>query len=131
MKLKPAENRDQARVERETKIQKASFVERRLFYLKKRLLHIFLLINMFAMFMPTWAQAQSPTLPPQISAILKSMTPQERVGQLFVVTFKGTDVGDTSEIYDLIVNYHIGGVVLLAQNDNFTAAPDTLTRHTP
>ena len=128
MKLKPAENRDQAWVERETKIQKASFVERRLFYLKKRLLHIFLLINMFAMFMPTWAQAQSPTLPPQISAILKSMTPQERVGQLFVVTFKGTDVGDTSEIYDLIVNYHIGGVVLLAQNDNFTAAPDTLTQ---
>lgn len=56
--------------------------------------------------------------------ILDLMTPEERVGQLFLITFKGRDVSDTSSIYDLIVNKHIGGVVLQAANDNFTG-PDT------
>ena len=49
------------------------------------------------------------------------------MGQLFLVTFQGTDASDASQIYDLIVNYHVGGVVLLADNDNFAAVPDTLT----
>ncbi len=57
--------------------------------------------------------------------VLERMPPEERVGQLFLVTFRGTEVGETSEIYDLIVRYHVGGVILLAANDNFTA-PDTL-----
>ena len=56
--------------------------------------------------------------------ILDQMTPEERVGQLFLITFKGRDVSETSPIYDLIVNKHIGGVVLQAANDNFTG-PDT------
>ncbi len=54
------------------------------------------------------------------------MTPEERVGQLFLVTFNGTDASETSQIYNLITQYHIGGVVLLAGNDNFVAAPDTI-----
>jgi beta-N-acetylhexosaminidase len=60
-------------------------------------------------------------------AILVTMTPEERVGQLFLVTFRGTDVSAESQIYDLIVNHHIGGVVLLADHDNFLAEPDTVT----
>jgi beta-N-acetylhexosaminidase len=56
---------------------------------------------------------------------LDQMTPEERIGQLFLVTFTGTDTGDTSQIYDLIANHHVGGVVLLAGNDNFSAAPNT------
>lgn len=66
---------------------------------------------------------------PQVSTaevVLVSMTPEERVGQLFLVTFRGTDTGAESQIYDLIVNHHIGGVVLQAENDNFVAAPDTV-----
>lgn len=57
--------------------------------------------------------------------ILSKMTPQERVGQLFLVTFKGRDVSEKNVIYDLIVNKHIGGVVLLASNDNFIG-PDNI-----
>jgi len=60
-------------------------------------------------------------------AILKSMTPEERVGQLFLVTFRGTDTSPESQIYDLIVNHHIGGAVLVTENDNFVAAPYTVT----
>jgi beta-N-acetylhexosaminidase len=54
------------------------------------------------------------------------MSPAERVGQLFLVTFNGTDTGITSQIHDLITRHHIGGVVLLSSNDNFAPAPDTV-----
>jgi beta-N-acetylhexosaminidase len=55
------------------------------------------------------------------------MTPEERVGQLFLVTFQGTDAHDQTEIYDLIANHHVGGVVLLTANDNFLPQPDTIS----
>ena len=44
--------------------------------------------------------------------LLERMTPEERVGQLFLVTFTGTKVGPESEIFDLIYNryvFSIGG----------------------
>jgi beta-N-acetylhexosaminidase len=59
--------------------------------------------------------------------MLALMTPEERVGQLFLVTFNGSNTEKKSQIYDLITNYHVGGVVLLASNDNFVAAPETVT----
>jgi beta-N-acetylhexosaminidase len=65
---------------------------------------------------------------PDVTAILNSMTPEERVGQLFLVTFTGTDTSETSQIYNLMTQYHVGGVVLLAQNDNFVPAPDTVAQ---
>ncbi len=48
-----------------------------------------------------------------------SLTPEEKVGQLFLITFNGVDTGPTSPIFDLITNYHIGGIVLDRDNDNF------------
>lgn len=47
------------------------------------------------------------------------LTPAEKVGQLFLVTFKGTNVDQTSQIYDLVAKRHIGGIVFKAANDNF------------
>jgi len=61
-------------------------------------------------------------------ALLDTLTAEERVGQLFLVTFTGTDIGQDSQIFDLIVNHHIGGVILQKENDNFTASPQTLTQ---
>jgi beta-N-acetylhexosaminidase len=58
--------------------------------------------------------------------LLDRMSPQERVGQLFLAAFSGSSTDETTQIYDLIVNYNIGGVVLLNENDNFTASPDTI-----
>ena len=55
------------------------------------------------------------------------MIPEERVGQLFLVTFQGTDTHDQTQIYDLIANHHVGGVVLQAVNDNFVPQPDTIS----
>ena len=50
------------------------------------------------------------------------MTPEERVGQLFLVTFKGTQVGPETPMYTLISKYGVGGVVLVAANNNFTGS---------
>lgn len=58
-------------------------------------------------------------------ALWDTMTPEERVGQLFLVTFNGTDVGFESQIYDLITNYHVGGVILQQESDNFLPPPQT------
>ncbi len=90
----------------------------------KRVVHSSLIVFFFlsAFWRVPQAGAQS-----SVQGILNAMTPQERVGQLFLMTFRGTNLEPDSKIYDLIVNRHIGGVVLLAGNDNFVDAPDTVT----
>jgi beta-N-acetylhexosaminidase len=56
----------------------------------------------------------------EAQAILATMSVEERVGQLFLVTFKGDAVLPESAITELITGYYVGGVVLLAENDNIT-----------
>ncbi len=58
----------------------------------------------------------------QAQDLLARMTPEERVGQLFLLTFQGNDTAPETQIYDLIANHHIGGVILLAANDNIVAS---------
>lgn len=63
----------------------------------------------------------------QAQELLDTLTPEERVGQLFLVTFSGANASPENLIYDLLANYHIGGVMLRRENDNFIGAPDTVT----
>ncbi|MEW6651605.1 MAG: hypothetical protein AB1453_15625, partial [Chloroflexota bacterium] len=65
---------------------------------------------------------QSDDLAQQVNRIMAQMTPEQKVGQLFLVTFNGTDVGRDSQIYNLITTYRVGGIVLRADNDNFDVA---------
>jgi len=60
-----------------------------------------------------------------VQEIIARMSVEERVGQLFVVTFAGSDVGPGSDIAQLIVQYRVGGVVLLSSNGNFSNQGDT------
>ena len=76
---------------------------------------------------PLQVHAQTAAPPLEVRQLFDSMTPEERVGQLFLITFTGTDTSQQSQIYDLIANHDIGGVVLSAGNDNFVAAPNTAT----
>jgi beta-N-acetylhexosaminidase len=57
-------------------------------------------------------------------ALLDQMTVEERVGQLFMVSFLGDSAIPESDIADLITNYRVGGVILLAENDNITGQDD-------
>ncbi len=68
---------------------------------------------------PARAQTSGGTPAEQAAALLVKLTPEEKVGQLFLMTFKGSTITEDSPIYDLIANRHLGGVVLQAQNDNF------------
>jgi beta-N-acetylhexosaminidase len=54
----------------------------------------------------------------QAEQMLNRMTPEERVGQLMLVTFQGVDTSSMSQIYDLVVNRHVGGVILRSENNN-------------
>jgi len=82
----------------------------------------------------TQTENQTPTQTPELVetpnpsdlalTLLESLTPEELVGQLFLVTFDGTNIGAETQIYDLITNYHIGGTILRADKDNFTFDPD-------
>lgn len=96
----------------------------------KRWLNVVLLcVLVMAALAPLTAQGQGIDPAGQQARLrLAALTPEERVGQLFLVTFNGTDVSETSQIYDLIVNHHVGGVVLLAAHDNFAAAPGTVSQ---
>lgn len=87
-----------------------------------------MLALVLSLLQPTPAvQAETQLQTSQAQAVLAAMTPEERVGQLFLVTFQGTDAHDQTRIYDLIANRHVGGVVLLAGNDNFLPEPDTIS----
>jgi beta-N-acetylhexosaminidase len=77
---------------------------------------------------PFAARAQPPRSPrfDDAAGLLERMSPEERVGQLFVVSFKGSAPPPDDPIFDLIQNFHISGVMVDYGNDNFAAGPDTL-----
>jgi len=74
--------------------------------------------------------AQIETPEQRAAEMLATLIPEERVGQLFLVTFNGPEglpnTPDSNQIYDLVTNYHIGGVVLRADNDNFVGSDQTI-----
>ena len=96
----------------------------------RRFFHWVMLLALVASFMrpvTSIAHAQTSTPGSKAEAILATMSPEERVGQLFLVTFTGTDTSPESQVYDLIANRHVGGVVFQASNDNFQPAPNSVT----
>ena len=69
---------------------------------------------------PAHAQGENP-----IAERLAAMSPEERVGQLFIVTFLGRDPTPESDIARLVLEDQVGGVVLLASNGNVSNQDDT------
>lgn len=63
-----------------------------------------------------------------LAQLIAQMTPEATIGQLFVVAFPGTDTSATSDIRDLILNYHIGGVILSTSNGNIANSTNTPTQ---
>jgi beta-N-acetylhexosaminidase len=67
-------------------------------------------------------QQEEAQLNQQVEALLAAMSPQDKVGQLFILTFDGSDTTANSDIAELIHTYRIGGVVLSPQHHNFSNA---------
>lgn len=85
------------------------------------LAHALLLLALLLPWTP--AQAQAPAPSPEVETLLAAMTVEERVGQLFLVTFVGNDASPGSDVARLIREDEVGGVVLLASNSNFYNDP--------
>ncbi len=56
----------------------------------------------------------------QVEAVVASMSAADRVGQLFLVTFRGSETGFDSDIAELIYGYRVGGVILSPAKGNFS-----------
>ncbi|GIK40252.1 MAG: hypothetical protein BroJett011_40850 [Chloroflexota bacterium] len=65
---------------------------------------------------PPLAQAQSSD---PVAEIMSRMSVEDKVGQLFIVPFSGPNANPDSDIYQLLTEYKVGGVILLASNSNF------------
>ncbi len=83
------------------------------------------LFSLFAPILPARAQENPP--PPAVLTVIENMTPKERVGQLFLISFTGTENGDDTSLVDFLDNYPIGGVILQSKNGNFAPAPETVS----
>ena len=60
-----------------------------------------------------------------IAGLLPRLSPEAKVGQLFIVGFQGTDVPPGSDIAALIRDDQVGGVILSTDNRNITNGSDT------
>lgn len=64
--------------------------------------------------------AQTDPIPGRAAALLARLSPAQRVGQLFLVTYYGASIDAGSDLERLITQYGVGGVAIRAANDNLT-----------
>ena len=57
--------------------------------------------------------------PDPVAKIMSRMSVEDKVGQLFIVPFVGAEANPGSDIWQLVTEYKVGGVILLAANSNF------------
>ncbi len=98
-------------------------------FLRRQVALLLCLLVLIVPIAPGYAAAPLQQVTPEQRArdMLDRMTPEERVGQLFLVTFQGNFADPDTAIYELITRYYIGGVMLSAANDNFSPAPNTIS----
>ena len=85
---------------------------------------IFVIMCLISLLSPSMGycddELQNPESYQKALQLAAQMSPEEKVGQLFLITFDGTETVETSDIFDLISNYYVGGVVLQSENGNFS-----------
>lgn len=100
---------------------------------KRRLFVCYVLISLFILISPVgiYAQDQDSEDISFIKArqLLKKLSPEEKIGQLFLISFDGSSITENSQVYKLISDYHIGGVVLKRENNNFIG-PENIIENT-
>ena len=61
----------------------------------------------------------------RVAQLMDEMSTTAKIGQLFVVTFPGSEVGEQDGITELIRDYQVGGVLLRPENGNIINEGDT------
>ena len=64
--------------------------------------------------------SDQPDTASRIADIVNALSPEQRVGQLFVVTFDGSKVEPENPVYGLIERYGIGGIMLRRSTTTLT-----------
>lgn len=88
-----------------------------------RLIQVWVLVLVLVFIPLAGPGAQSQQVDPALIKarnLLPKLTVEERVGQLFLVTFQGSATDERSQVYDLIARQHVGGLVILRENENIT-----------
>jgi beta-N-acetylhexosaminidase len=85
---------------------------------KQLITALVILIGLFTSMTP--AQAQSPD---PVEELMSRMSVEDKVGQLFIVPFVGSNANPDADIFFLLTEYKVGGVILLATNSNFNNDP--------
>ena len=99
--------------------------------MEKKSYRLFLVLSILVLGLsatnPVFASAQTAqsTYSQKAQQLLDQMTPAERIGQLFLITFNGNTLEEGSELYSLLQDYQVGGVVLSRADDNFTGPENT------
>ncbi len=89
-------------------------------YIIKRIVFTVLAICILPLVLPTsgslpvYAQEPDP-----VAEIMSRMSVEDKVGQLFIVPFVGAEANPGTDIWQLITEYKVGGVILLTANSNF------------
>ena len=85
-------------------------------------------VLLLAMLVSSAGIAASSPLPQgdMAEALLARMTPEERIGQLFLLTFEGSRLQPDDPILALIRDNHISGVVIRSGNNNIVGPDSTL-----
>lgn len=83
----------------------------------RRLISLALVVAVLTPLLTGYVQAQEED--PRVSRIIEDMSVEERVGQLFLVTFMGQNTDSDSDIAQLIQDFKVGGVLISPRNDNF------------
>jgi len=66
------------------------------------------------------AAPEDALLTARVETLLAQMSPADRVGQLFLISFQGNATDFESDIVELIHGYRVGGVVLSPRHGNFS-----------
>ncbi|MFN8454630.1 MAG: glycoside hydrolase family 3 N-terminal domain-containing protein [Anaerolineae bacterium] len=84
----------------------------------KHLLLIMILLAALALLSAPAPTVQAQT-PDPVQELMSRMSVEDKVGQLFIVPFVGSNANPDSDIFLLLTEYKVGGVILLAANSNF------------
>jgi len=90
---------------------------------KKRSVYLIFILFLIGLLLPTVTafgqeEIQDPFARQQALRLIENLSVVEKVGQLFLVTFDGSEIAEESVLFELINDFKIGGLVFKQENGN-------------
>ncbi|MBN1991138.1 MAG: hypothetical protein JW953_00425 [Anaerolineae bacterium] len=85
----------------------------------KQIILIFAILCLLQALPAAAPAARAQTTEAQVAELMSRMSVEDKVGQLFLVPFVGASANPDTDVWKLITEYKVGGVILLTANSNF------------